>query len=145
MGRKSAAAELSRRLREAGLRRTGPRVAVLERLSEARQPLTHGELFAALEPLGFDQATIYRNLVDLTGAGLVARTDLGDHRWRFELRGDGVAHRRQHPHFVCTHCGKVSCLPDVKVQIRQLPGGKRALRASDLEVQLKGRCEHCHG
>lgn len=142
MSKKSVAAELTRRVREAGLRRTGPRLAVLERLAEARQPLTHGELFAELKERGFDQATIYRNLMDLTEAQLVARTDAGDHVWRFELRGDGVAHGRQHPHFLCTSCGKLSCLTEVKVQLRQLP---RGLQAAELEVQLKGVCDHCRG
>src|SRR4051812_24845920 len=72
-------------LRGAGLRRTGPRVAVLERLEAATAPLSHGEVAAMLTPAGFDRATVYRNLIDLVKKGLVRRADLGDHVWRFEL------------------------------------------------------------
>ena len=140
MDKKKAMAELANRVRAAGLRRTGGRVAVLERLTNAKTPLTHGEIAASLKDSGIDQATVYRNLMDLSEAGLVNRTDLGDHVWRFELRRDDEGHARKHPHLICADCGKVSCLPDVTVQVKGMPGGKRA---GELEVQLKGLCEHC--
>jgi Fur family ferric uptake transcriptional regulator len=138
---KSSYSEL---LRAAGLRRTGPRVAVLERLALTETPVSHGELFDGLSGTGYDRATIYRNLIDLTEAGLVARSDLGDHVWRFELKGeDGGEHAKKHPHLVCTDCGEVSCLPDVQVQIRGGRGSKRSFKPSELEIQLKGKCQRC--
>jgi hypothetical protein len=36
---------------------------------------------------------VYRNLVELSAAGLLLRLDFGDHIWRFEFRG--VANRAQ--------------------------------------------------
>jgi len=140
---RGALAELAERLRGAGLRRTGSRVAVLERLARAKAPLSHPELAADLEPLGFDKVTVYRNLLDLTDAGLLSRTDLGDHTWRFELRGDSGAHDRTHPHLVCTDCGKVSCLPDVQVQVKLSRGARHTFDPAALEVQLRGRCDRC--
>ena len=84
------------------------------------------------------------NLTDLTHAGLVRRSDLGDHVWRFSLVRQGEAeHARQHPHLVCSDCGTIVCLPDVKVKISPLKTSKRDLHAADLEVQLKGLCERC--
>jgi Fur family transcriptional regulator, ferric uptake regulator len=134
-------AALVARLRASGLRRTGPRVAVLERLEQVSAPVSHGELADALEHLGFDRATVYRNLMDLTHAGLVTRTDMGDHVWRFSVVRDGqVDHGRQHPHLVCTDCGTIVCLPGVKVKISPARGQKRV---ADMEVQLKGLCERC--
>jgi Fur family ferric uptake transcriptional regulator len=105
--------------------------------------MTHGALADELAHLGFDRATIYRNLIDLTDAGLVSRSDHGDHVWRFELRGAAARHRRVHPHLVCTECGAVSCLSDVEVKITALGGAARRLRGQELEVQLRGRCERC--
>jgi len=133
------------RLRASGLRSTGARLAVLRRLDDRRAPVTHAQLVGELAPLGFDRATIYRNLIDLTKAGLVARTDLGDHVWRFELRrADG---RRDggdaHPHFSCTDCGTVACLPGVSVRISSRHGSPRAVRRRDVAVQLRGRCDRC--
>lgn len=135
--------ELTAMLRGAGLRRTGPRVAVLASLARASSPLSHAEICEELGELALDRATIYRNLIDLTDAGLVARTDLGDHVWRFELRAEEGAHAQKHPHLVCTRCGEVSCLDDVRVEVKVLRGARRAIDTNALEVQLKGLCEHC--
>ena len=130
-------------LRAAGLRRTGPRVAVLARLSGAEGPMTHGALADELGHLGFDRATIYRNLTDLTEAGLVSRSDVGDHVWRFELKGAGARHAKVHPHLVCSECAQVSCLTDVEVKLTATRGGPLRLRGQDLEVQLRGLCDRC--
>lgn len=136
-----ASEKLSATLLDAGLRRTQPRLAVLRRLGELDAPVSHGELADGLGKL--DRATVYRTLTDFTEAGLVARTDLGDHVWRFQLvRAGQVEHGQSHPHLVCTECNTVSCLPGVKVQLT-LPRGQK--RLSTAEVQLKGVCEACAG
>ena len=94
-------------IRAAGLRGTMPRIAVLSYLQSMTTPLSHAEIFDALEEQGFDRATIYRNLVDLTEVGLLLRTDVGDHVWRYELRRMGQAEQQtEHPHFMCTDCGE---------------------------------------
>ena len=68
-------AELSRaeardRIREAGLRATAPRVAVLRLLIASDKPLSHTGVVEAIGEDGWDQATLYRNLVKLVEAGL---------------------------------------------------------------------------
>jgi len=135
-------AEWRTELRSRGLRVTAPRLAVLEALGEAGSPLTHGELVGRLGPDGWDRATLYRNLVDLTEIGLVRRTDVGDHVWRFELadpRHDGD-HRA---HFVCDSCGDVKCLPDESVELHPADGAPRSFRARQVEIQIRGRCDNC--
>jgi Fur family transcriptional regulator, ferric uptake regulator len=131
-------------LRRAGLRATLPRVEVLRHLMQARAALSHGELCDRLVGRGLDRATVYRNLLDLTEVGLVRRTDVGDHVWRFELLSSGSGHREEeHPHFICSGCGVVACLPETVVSVR--PGGRapRALRRKGLAVQLRGLCDAC--
>ena len=152
-------------VREAGLRCTAARLAVMQHLVDTVGPRTHAEVAAALAKRGFDRATIYRNLTELTEAKLVARVELGDHVWRFEVRRPHGAGGEDHPHFVCTTCGEVSCLDDVDVAITPKPGaagrrpagktaGKGATAAgrgqradggirSVTEVLLKGVCEEC--
>jgi Fur family ferric uptake transcriptional regulator len=136
--------ELRERIRASGLRVTSPRVAVLQRLLQATAPVSHGELAEALASQ-WDRATIYRNLTDLTDAGLLRRTDVGDHVWRFELRSDdGGAHEdNKHPHFVCDECGDVQCLPEEMVELHSSRGAPKALKGREVEIQLKGRCERC--
>lgn len=123
------------------MRSTSPRVAVLRRLVAATTPVSHGELVEELSAEGMDRTTVYRNLVDLTDAGLVQRTDLGDHVWRFELRRTEGEIR--HPHFTCTDCGTVACLPDVTVHVKPGRGVPRALSRQKVEIQLRGKCDDC--
>ena len=157
-------------VRNAGLRCTTARLTVMQHLLDAHGPETHAEVSDALAHRGFDRATIYRNLTELTEANLVSRVELGDHVWRFELRRPGGGHGEDHPHFLCTNCGEVSCLDDVNVSItpkvpsrqgllaRRGPagGGAKAPAARSksgvakprgigavTEVLLTGRCENC--
>lgn len=134
--------QLKSTIRGVGLRSTAPRIAVLKRLIVATTPVSHGELVDTLAEEGMDRTTVYRNLVDLTEAGLVQRTDLGDHVWRFELkRGDGESIR--HPHFTCTDCGVVSCLPEVTLSVKTGKGVPKSLSKQKVEIQLRGKCDDC--
>jgi Fur family ferric uptake transcriptional regulator len=130
-------------LRGAGLRKTASRVAVLQFLERATTPLSHGDIYQGLVDLGFDRATIYRNLIDLAEAGLISRTDLGDHVWRFEMRRGKENHTAEHPHFLCTSCGVVTCLPGGAVRLVPSRGVPRAISSRSVEVQVKGYCDAC--
>lgn len=143
------------RLREMGLRCTAARMAVLDHVMTAAGPKTHAEVAESLADRGFDRATIYRNLTELTEAKILSRVELGDHVWRFELkRGHDHAPGEDHPHFLCTSCGEVSCLDDVNVAITpkaalpkksdgRTPADKKPVIRSVNEVLLKGQCENC--
>ncbi len=130
-------------LRTARLRSTTSRVAVLQHLAAANKPLSHADVADVLVPAGYDKSTLYRCLVELADAGLVARLDAGDHAWRFELKGKGNddEHGLEHPHFVCVDCGTVTCLPDVDVKVS--PPKKSALFGQVTEIFLKGHCREC--
>lgn len=132
-------------LRARGLRSTAARIAVLQYLHASAAPKSHAELFTALAGQGFDRATLYRNLMDLTEVGVVSRTDLGDHVWRFELMhgAAGGAHGVQHPHFVCVDCGAVSCLPGLSVDVKGAARVPKAIARRRAAVQFRGRCDHC--
>jgi Fur family transcriptional regulator, ferric uptake regulator len=131
-------------IRAAGLRVTHPRVAVMQVLTKASRPLSHGDLVASLAGKGFDRVTLYRNLNDLAEAGIVARTEVGDRVWRFELRSGNDPHNGHHPHFTCTDCGSVSCLPDNTIRFATTGRLPRAVRERSVEVTLRGRCDRCN-
>lgn len=132
-------------LRNAGLRSTAPRIAVLEYFHVHGGQNSHAEIFEGLEDRGFDRATIYRILMDLAEVKLLSRTDLGDHVWRFELRkgADGREHTEEHPHFVCVDCGEVSCLPGVSIKVEGAGRAPRSVSKQRVAVQLKGLCDDC--
>jgi Fur family ferric uptake transcriptional regulator len=134
-------AALKTAVREAGLRATRSRVLVLSLLRGASKPLSHADAFAELASSGFDRATVYRNLTDLADAGLLTRTDLGDHVWRFEVVKDNHD-TAKHPHFVCASCGAVACLPEEAVTLNAVRG-HRALKRKGISVQVRGLCDTC--
>jgi Fur family transcriptional regulator, ferric uptake regulator len=134
--------ELKQKLREAGLRATSARAAVLRCLIESGSPMTHADVCERLAPLGYDRATLYRNLIDLTDVGLAHRADVGDHLWRFELAGR-ERHEEAHPHFVCSECGVVRCLPEESVDVKPVRGLPRSLKNKEVEIQIRGLCNAC--
>lgn len=134
--------EVKTMIREAGLRSTAARIAVIQQLAAYPMPQTHGEVTEALEAFGFDQSTIYRCLTELADAGLVARLDLGDSIRRFELLKSGADGYSEHPHFMCVKCGSISCLADHTFKIAAKEKGTSS-PGEILEVLLKGRCKSC--
>lgn len=134
-------AEIQELVRGAGLRCTAARMDVIQRLRQANSPLTHAVVAADLVPLGFDKATVFRNLTDLAEVGLVTRSELGDHVWRFELRGEHDSENGTHPHFVCVDCGSVTCLSEVELPVSAKKRWAKIGRIS--EILLKGHCKAC--
>jgi Fur family ferric uptake transcriptional regulator len=128
-------------IRGAGLRCTAARMAVLDALTQAVAPVSHPELFDQLGPKGWDRATLYRNLTDLAEVGLLRRTDHGDHTWRYEIANG--EHRTEHAHFVCTSCGDVACMPEIRFDVPDSETIPRALRGGRVVVQLQGQCDTC--
>jgi Fur family ferric uptake transcriptional regulator len=124
-------------LRRVGLRATGPRVAVLKNLYAATSPVSHADLAIELSPDGWDRATVYRNLIDLTEAGILKRVDHGDHTWRFTLKKHAHV-TNGHAFFVCDVSGEITPLPENTVAITPSRGVPRALKAGEYVVHVRG-------
>lgn len=135
--------EARSRLKDAGLRCTSCRVAVLQNLSTRPTPASHSEIAEDLVPAGFDKTTVYRCLVEIAEAGLAVRLDLGDHVWRFEMLSNEADAHAEHPHFMCIDCGKVECMPTLNVKISPTKSPRKKLYADITEVILKGHCLNC--
>lgn len=133
--------QVKRAIREAGLRATPARIATLQLLRESLSPLTHAVVAEHLAVAGVDKATAFRNLHDMTEAGLLRRTEVGDHVWRFEATRGGAAHDPGHPHFLCVDCGTVSCLEDVQLTLGSQRASKKVGEVT--EILLRGHCNDC--
>jgi Fe2+ or Zn2+ uptake regulation protein len=133
-------ADVAGRLREAGLRVTAPRVAVLEELERNRShpnPLEVHRALSARYP-SLSLSTVYLTIEAFAGAGLLRRMPArGGH-----LRVDGVV--EEHDHAVCRHCGDVFDLPAQtsipRAAPRGLPRGTRVLSA---RIEYDVRCARC--
>jgi Fur family ferric uptake transcriptional regulator len=131
-------------LRERGLRATPSRLAVYIALSRAEGPLSHGDVASLLDDDGLDRATVYRNLIDLTEAKIVKKSDLGDHVWRFELVRESADHDGGlHAHFICGECGTVECLPEATIELHATQTSPKSLKKSAVEIQVRGTCDSC--
>ncbi|MEM9364855.1 MAG: transcriptional repressor [Planctomycetota bacterium] len=128
-------------IRAAGLRATAARVATLKLLREATSPLSHADVAEQLNEACIDKATAFRNLNDMTEVGLLRRTELGDHVYRFEEVRPGEHASDSHPHFLCTVCGTVSCLDNVQLTAGSLRESSKV--GEVVEILLRGRCNAC--
>lgn len=129
-------------IRSVGIRATPARIAVLQELRAATSPVAHAELSERLVPRGYDKATVFRNLNDLAESGLVLRTELGDHVWRFEALDPEQPDAARHPHFVCTNCGTVQCLEPM--EFTSVPRKRSGSIGRITEILLKGECSDCN-
>lgn len=132
--------EAKRRVHEAGLRATAPRVAVLCLLARAERPLSHSDVVAAIGSDQWDQATLYRNLIKLVDAQLARVASHVGGIARYEIRGaDEGPHL--HPHFSCSSCGGVECLPEARLTGPIDRDWHPSL--AEAELQLVGKCPTC--
>lgn len=127
-------------IREAGLRATGPRIAVYCLLASADRPLSHTQVVEELNSQEWDQATVYRNLRKLVEANLARVATRVEGQDRYELRRNGQG-PHLHPHFSCRSCGTVECFPQTTLVGEVDQRWRRSIEISQL--QLMGECPDC--
>jgi len=152
VSREDSTIAIGRRLRDAGLRRTPVRVAVLECVTAARQPLGAPEIIRQLGD-GADPVTVYRTLNTLAGHKLVHRVRGDDGAWRYAASTPPAAtatadEPRDHPHahFVCDSCGTVECLEQLPLPQDLVPPTTLGRRydVTHAELVVHGTCPKCH-
>jgi Fe2+ or Zn2+ uptake regulation protein len=126
-------------LRSAGLRVTGPRIAVLRVLIEHPHSDTESVLRRAREHTTMSTQAGYDVLNALTRAGLTRRIEPAGHPALFEIRvGDN------HHHLVCRDCGRIE---DVDCAVGTAPclepSDARGFALDEAEVTFWGRCAAC--
>lgn len=133
--------KIERLLKKKGLRRTGPRVAVLGVLFAAERPVSQEEIAAEIGADAPNKVTIYRALESFVEKDIVHKAFLQDRTWHFELAHNCSEHQC-HPHFSCTNCGQTHCMTGVSVPMTADCGG---YVIEYQRVQLEGLCPKCSG
>lgn len=134
------AVDVAQRLREAGLRVTAPRLAVLAVLAE--HPHSTADAVARLvrsQHRSVSTQAVYDVLAACAGAGLVRRIEPAGSAARFETRaGDN------HHHLVCRRCGRTTDV-DCTVGVRPCltPGDAAGYTVDGAEVVFWGLCPSC--
>ncbi|WP_278237178.1 Fur family transcriptional regulator [Isoptericola sp. AK164] len=129
-----------RLLRDAGLRVTGVRLAVLRALGEHQHSTADTVVRAVRAELGSASVqAVYDSLHTLTDADLLRRVEPAGHPARYERRvGDN------HHHVVCRGCGAVA---DVDCAVGPapclVPGDAHGFSVDLAEVTFWGMCPAC--
>jgi Fur family ferric uptake transcriptional regulator len=133
-------AELDSMLREAALRVTRPRMAVLSAVHDNAHADTESLIRTVRAELGdVSHQAVYDVLRALTAAGLVRRIQPSASVARYEARvGDN------HHHLVCRSCGAIS---DVDCAVGSTPcltaSDEHGYAVDEAEVIYWGRCPEC--
>lgn len=126
-------------LRAAHLKVTPMRLSILEHLIEKGQPLSHAEIQTALPDI--DRVTLYRTLASFVKKSIVHQVQGLDGAWRFCAHPDtGPGCPGNHPHFLCTSCGKMVCLLDQNMPRIDAPDNFDILGK---QLVAYGRCPEC--
>lgn len=132
----------AQRLRQVGMRATGPRVAILSLLEGERTHPSAEQIHEALsgELPSLSLSTVYSTLESFLQVGLVRRIPTPEGR----LRVDGTT--QDHDHAVCRSCGRVFDVPrDVRVHSQSdvaLPAGAELV---GVHIEYEVVCSACRG
>ncbi|MFH7599064.1 transcriptional repressor [Streptomyces racemochromogenes] len=125
------------RLRDVGLRVTGPRLEVLQVLAAGGHMDVESITAAARERLGtLTSQAVYEMLRHFQETGLAAKFDRPGLPAVFEIAG------APHQHALCVRCGRVE---NVEAEVPRPAGGTLAAWRMDggAEVVFKGLCPDC--
>lgn len=131
------------RLREAGYRRGGARLAVIELLEAQGCALSALEIEDRLRSSGHSigRASIYRALEQLEELGLLHRVEVTKGIASYEPADPAGRH---HHHIVCDRCGKVVPFEDPLLeQALHAVERESGFKISGHEVTLRGQCQNC--
>lgn len=132
------AAEL---LHKYNLKKTSPRVAIIEALQSAKSPMSEAEI-SKLMGNHYERTTFYRSAQTLEEAGLLHKIVVDKLQVRYALNVGRSLHavRTAHAHFYCNSCHELICLEHIHPGPYRLPAG---FQLQESEVVIKGLCDKC--
>jgi Fe2+ or Zn2+ uptake regulation protein len=134
--------ELARRLQDAGLRATRPRLLVLQLLRNRGGHLSADDLVAELQNQGtpLPRASVYGVIAALLSHGLLMLSDIGHGRALYEFA------ERRHHHFVCRTCGAIQdvlCLVEREPCLDDDHSEHVNGKVDEAQVIFRGYCSAC--
>lgn len=127
-------------LREAKLKVTPARVAILKAFSAKCHPLCAEGISFKLKKNKIDSVTVYRTLTTFEEAGIVRRVDLRRDSIYFELT---IHH---HHHLVCTDCGTIEKISKCDIGLiaeKVIKQSKKFSKIRSHSFEIFGICRPC--
>ena len=134
--------ELARRLQEAGLRATRPRLLILQLLRDLGGHRSADNLVAELQARGtpLPRASVYGVVAALLNQGLLMVSDIGPGRALYEFA------EKWHHHFVCRACGAIQdvlCLVERRPCLDSDHSDHVDGKVDEAQVIFRGYCRAC--
>ncbi|MBL7970385.1 MAG: transcriptional repressor [Prolixibacteraceae bacterium] len=128
-------------LQQHSIKKTSPRVAIIQALQKRSAPLTESEIKAEMGDL-YDRITFYRNMQSMADAGILHRIVVDNTMVKYALNhcNKEHCHHTNHAHFYCRECTKLICLDDIAIEA-QVPEG---YIREEMELLIRGICSHCN-
>lgn len=129
-------------LQNAGLSKTPQRIAVLNILAKADEPINIAAMKQALKSkIGIDRVTLYRTLSLFKKHAIIREISSVNGTNYFEL---ATLEHPVHPHFICRNCAKLSCLePLTFSQASPLLTTDKDYSVEHIEINISGLCAGC--
>ncbi len=127
-------------LKEARLKVTPARLAILNLFTEGCKPLNAEDIFSKLKSKDINLVTIYRTLGSLEQAGILKRIDLHTESIHYELAS------HHHHHIVCTKCGDIEGFDICEVENiskKVLIKSSRFNSINQHSLEFFGMCKSC--
>ncbi len=128
-------------LREASLKATPTRLAVLRLLENTDKPVDVASIIEYLrqKDIKADQATVFRIINMFTSRGLTKQVQLNEGKFRYELSS-----KADHHHFICENCGVIEDISDCNIsKLEDDLWKKKGLRVKRHSLEFFGLCIAC--
>lgn len=133
--------EIAEIFRHKNIKKTTPRVAIVEILLGADTPLSENEVKDKMGCM-YDRSTFYRSIQTLLDAEIIHRIIVDNTTVKYAVNKLGygeIKSNKSHAHFYCRKCNSVSCL-DTPIPDFNLPAN---YEMEECEVLIKGICKNC--
>ncbi|MBT4762358.1 MAG: transcriptional repressor [Bdellovibrionaceae bacterium] len=134
-------ADLSRLVREMGVKVTKQRLAILKTFSQRSAHMTAQEVFDQVKltnpEIGF--ATVYRFLKQMALKGLASEVRLGGLPARYELHS-----AKHHDHLTCNSCGSIVEFENEDIErLQEYVAKQYGFKLTGHLLELYGLCTNC--
>lgn len=122
-------------LKDAGVRISHQRIAILHYLMEHRTHPTVDDIYTALHPIypSLSRTTIYNTLRLLVENGTVSAIDINPNSTHYD------ADNTPHAHFLCKKCGRIFDIP-ITCSPNGVPAG---FVTNSISIYYRGFCMNC--
>ncbi|MGV8112358.1 MAG: Fur family transcriptional regulator [Lentimicrobium sp.] len=122
------------------LKKTSPRLAIIEALQSAGLPLSETEISKSMGS-HYDRTTFYRSMLTLEESGIIHKIVIDKLQVKYALNEPGkINNPADHAHFYCHHCQRLICLNEIHPGPYKLPKG---FSPQESEIIIKGLCDKC--